>query len=625
MCGIAGYWLLGSSAQDKLAQLKNAVGTLNKRGPDYNAVFTDGNVGLGHARLSIIDTSEAANQPLSDPSGKYTIIFNGEIYNFKQLRRTLERDGIEFRTQSDTEVLLELYKKHKTDTPEYLNGFFAFAVHDHAANEVFMARDRLGIKPLFLYRDEQQIAFASEIKALVEFGIDKTLDWESVHRYFQLNYIPGPRTIFQNVHQVNPGAWVRIHNGQIEEKRYYQIPQKPDFDGGYQEAVQALKGHMLRSVEQRLVADVPVGTFLSGGIDSSIIAALTAKLNPHIESFSIGFPDDPYFDETDYAKAVAKKIGVRHHIIGIHSQQMLDALPNVLDYFDQPFADSSALPLFMLCREVGKHVTVALSGDGADELFGGYRKHMAHHKALTSKVVNTLVKGASPFLSMTPQSRHSKVADKLRQIARYSDGVKLKGMARYWFWASISSQKYSNQLLLNRQMPKDFRAWESLGLNVPVKHGLHHVLGADVQMVLPGDMLTKVDRMSMANSLEVRVPFLDHELVDFALRLPDNFKIHEKSQKRILQDTFRDDLPEMLYNRPKKGFEIPLLNWFRHDLDSFIFGELLNKATIENQRVFDYNAIRRLKKQLHSNNPGDAPARIWALVVFQHWYNKYID
>ncbi len=622
MCGITGYWLKSGNASQNLPRLKKALQRLNKRGPDFESLFNHNNVGFGHARLSIIDTSSAANQPFTDESGDFTITFNGEIYNFIHLRKQLEKEGITFRTQSDTEVLLEVYKKHKNKTPELLNGFFAFAIYNKQNNEVFIARDRLGIKPLYIYEDGNQICFASELKALIEFEIDKKPDFVSIHRYFQLNYIPGPDTILEKVKQVEPGTFITIKNNTIQKEKYYSPPTKPTFTGGYREAQQMLKSIMLTSVERRLIADVPVGTFLSGGIDSSVIAILTAKLNPNIESFSIGFPDEPYYDETQYAKAVAKKAGLKHHVIGVHSKDMLEALPDVLSYMDQPFADSSALPVYILSKIIKKHVTVALSGDGADELFGGYRKHMAHKRATNKSIVNTLVKTAEPFLHLTPQSRQNKIADKARQALRFSQGVKKKGVDRYWFWASISPQTYSNELLKTKWPKNGEKPWSELGLEIPDKHELYHILNTDVKMLLPGDMLTKVDMMSMANSLEVRVPFLDHELVDFAMKLPDSFKIREHQQKRILLDTFKDELPEELHQRPKKGFEVPLVNWFRKELNGYIFNELLDKETIEKQNIFNYTTIHKLKKQLMSHSPGDAPARIWALIVFQEWWKR---
>jgi asparagine synthase (glutamine-hydrolysing) len=393
MCGIVGYYRKDKSTE-KLNNLEKATNMLSKRGPDFSATYYQGNIGFGHARLSIIDTSANANQPFVDSTGRYVIIFNGEIYNFKIEKRQLEKEGIEFKTESDTEVLLELYKKYGEKVTEHLNGFFAFAIHDKKEKTVFLCRDRIGIKPLFIYQDNNKIIFASEIKAITAFDIDKKLHIPSLHRYFQLNYIPGPDTIFEHIKQVEPGMHLMIKENQISKKKYYNIPNQPTFDGGYNQAQQKLKSLMLKSIERRLIADVPVGSFLSGGIDSSIIAVLTSKLNKNIESFSIGFPDEPYYDETEYAKAVAKKSGLKHHIINVHSKDMLEALPDVMDYLDQPFADSSALPVFILSKEIRKHVTVALSGDGADELFGGYRKHYAHYKALNKSLLNTLIKNS---------------------------------------------------------------------------------------------------------------------------------------------------------------------------------------------------------------------------------------
>ena len=624
MCGIVGYYRK-DNATEKLNDLEKATSTLSKRGPDFSSTYYQGNIGFGHARLSIIDTSAGANQPFVDSTGRYVIIFNGEIYNFKILKRQLEKEGIKFITESDTEVLLELYIKYGENVTDHLNGFFAFAIHDKKDNTLFLSRDRLGIKPLFLYQDNDKIIFASEIKAITEFRIEKELHIPSLHRYFQLNYIPGPDTIFEHIKQIEPGTRLFIKNGEIESTKYYHIPNKPTYDGGYNQAQQKLKSLMLKSIERRLIADVPVGSFLSGGIDSSIIALLTSTINKSIESFSIGFPDEPYYDETEYAKAVAKKGGLKHHIINVHSKDMLEALPEVVDYIDQPFADSSALPVFILSREVRKHVTVALSGDGADELFGGYRKHMAHFKALNKSLVNALIKTAGPIFNLAPQSRQNALADKARQAARFSQGIKRKGIERYWHWASISTEAYTCDLLKEKWPDPIKRPWEELGIDIPKKHHLHHILQADVKMLLPNDMLTKVDLMSMANSLEVRVPFLDHEIVNFAMSLPDSFKINEHSQKRILQDTFKRELPKELFNRPKKGFEVPLLNWFRKDLFELIFNDLLSKETIEKQNIFNYSTIEKLKKQLISSNPGDSPARIWALIVFQQWYRKYIN
>ncbi|PLX23020.1 MAG: asparagine synthase (glutamine-hydrolyzing) [Salinivirgaceae bacterium] len=624
MCGIVGYYRK-DNATEKLNDLEKATSTLSKRGPDFSSTYYQGNIGFGHARLSIIDTSAGANQPFVDSTGRYVIIFNGEIYNFKILKRQLEKEGIKFITESDTEVLLELYIKYGENVTDHLNGFFAFAIHDKKDNTLFLSRDRLGIKPLFLYQDNDKIIFASEIKAITEFRIEKELHIPSLHRYFQLNYIPGPDTIFEHIKQIEPGTRLFIKNGEIESTKYYHIPNKPTYDGGYNQAQQKLKSLMLKSIERRLIADVPVGSFLSGGIDSSIIALLTSTINKSIESFSIGFPDEPYYDETEYAKAVAKKGGLKHHIINVHSKDMLEALPEVVDYIDQPFADSSALPVFILSREVRKHVTVALSGDGADELFGGYRKHMAHFKALNKSLVNALIKTAGPIFNLAPQSRQNALADKARQAARFSQGIKRKGIERYWHWASISTEAYTCDLLKEKWPDPIKRPWEELGIDIPKKHHLHHILQADVKMLLPNDMLTKVDLMSMANSLEVRVPFLDHEIVNFAMSLPDSFKINEHSQKRILQDTFKRELPKELFNRPKKGFEVPLLNWFRKDLFELIFNDLLSKETIEKQNIFNYSTIEKLKKQLISSNQGDSQARIWALIAFQQWYRKYIN
>lgn len=621
MCGLVGYWMKNNNLEPQNNELMNAVSRLNKRGPDFQNTTISKNVGLGHARLSIIDVSPEANQPFTDKSENYTIIFNGEIYNFEEIKKQLSSEGIEFRTHSDTEVLLELYKKHKHETPKLLNGFFAFAIYDKINDSIFIARDRIGIKPLYLYQDANKYIFASEIKAIREFNIDKTLNHQSIYNYFRLNYIPEKDTIFKNVSKVNPGTWLEISKSGIKQNSYYKISEIPSYLGTYEDAKLELNQLLTKSIERRLVSDVPLGTFLSGGIDSSVIVSLTAQLNKNIETFSIGFPSEPYFDETNYAKLVAKKWDIKHNIIDVTSKDLLNILPNVLEYLDQPFADSSALPVYILSEKTKQNVTVALSGDGADELFGGYKKHLAHTRALNNCLSNQILKYSSSILKHLPQSRNNPLANKIRQAQRFSEGLKLNGTDRYLFWASISSHNEVSKLLKHNYTNNNFNEL----VDIPKKHNLHNLLHTDCTMLLTSDMLTKVDQMSMANSLEVRVPFLDHEVVNFAMSLPDNFKINKNIQKRILQDTFRDILPKELYNRPKKGFEVPLLKWLRTDLYQIIFNDLLNEKTINQQNIFNFNQIEKLRNKLMSNNPGDSPAKIWALVVFQYWWKNLIQ
>jgi asparagine synthase (glutamine-hydrolysing) len=630
MCGIVGYF--SKSEADLKEPLGKAIRALNKRGPDKQvAVVLSPHVGFGHARLSIIDTTDHATQPMTDESGRYTIIFNGEIFNYRELRGKFLGGRI-YESTSDTEVLLYLYIKLGKDCLQHLNGFFAFAIYDKSEGTIFIARDRMGIKPLHVYEDGEKIIFASELKAIFAFPIKKEIDFDSLALYLQLNYIPGTSSILKNVSRLNPGWFLKIDKeGRQTKAKYYRVPFDdnkllPETPPSYESAKAKLVSLLDASVERRLVADVPLGAFLSGGIDSSIVVSLAARHKPDIHTFSIGFKDEPYFDETYYADLVAKKFKTNHTVFSITTDDMYRHVFDILDYIDEPFADSSAIAVYILSMHTRKHVTVSLSGDGGDELFAGYNKHDAEMRARQNNFVNWAVKTGLPIWKMLPKSRNSKFTNIFRQLERYGIGLNLSPQERYWRWCAFVDQNNALKLLKSGSAidKKNIENRKEKVLQfVAGKNSINDVLMADTQMVLPNDMLTKVDLMSMANSLEVRVPILDYTVVDFAFTIPTKFKIAEGHTKKILKDAFRNVLPDELYTRPKRGFEVPLLNWFRTGLRSLIEDDLLSDSFIKGQGIFDVNEIQQLKQQLFSSSPGEVHARIWGLIVFQYWYKKY--
>jgi asparagine synthase (glutamine-hydrolysing) len=642
MCGIVG---IVSSNQNELNKITEAISTLSKRGPDNRSTKSFKSLALGHARLSIIDTSKGANQPLTDRTGRYTIVFNGEIYNYQELKQELIEDGVVFLTTSDTEVLLYLFIKYGASCLEKLNGFFAFSIFDQQENSLFVARDRMGIKPLLYHFDGKQIIFASELKAILTFNINKKIDQISLFNYLQFNYIPTHNSIIEGVNKLKPGHFFEIKNinklpKEIVEELYYEIPlnQESTIQANamnYEKSQEMLRNLLDDAVQKRLVSDVPVGTFLSGGVDSSIISLLAKKHKPDLQTFSIGFKEEPYFDETIYANAVAKKIGTQHHVFSLTNNDLYEDLENILAYFDEPFADSSAIAVYLLSKRTKEQVTVALSGDGADEMFSGYNKHMAEYKSRHPGIKEAMVKMGYPIWKNLPKSRNSKITNRNRQLYKFSLGSKLSHKERYWEWASIINEEKANYLLkeelvFNPQRISDTafeykKRKERLLANIRKDGDINDVLYTDMKMVLTNDMLRKVDAMSMSNSLEVRTPFLDHRLVNFAFSLPVAFKINPNMKKKILQDTFRSELPEEIYKRPKHGFEVPLLNWFRNELRSTIENDLLSDDFIEEQGIFNVAATRALKKQLFSTNPEDVQATIWALIVFNTWWKKYIQ
>jgi len=632
MCGIAGFFDFNiESSESKQVLLNQAISKLNLRGPDVQkAEMLSSKVGFAHARLSIIDTSAVANQPMHDYENNYSIIFNGEIFNYKELQNLLIKDKNEtFKTNGDTEVILKMYYHYGKKCLQYFNGFFAFAIFNKKNNEIFIARDRMGIKPLVYTLQNNCFYFASEMKALVAFNIQKDLDFVSLQQYFQFNYIPQPHSIFKNVKKLQPGHFLVVKaNAEVVDECYYKIPDTKNYSSITYDAAQVeLKKLLNQSVERRLVADVPLGSYLSGGIDSSIIATLAARLKPDLNTFSIGFKDNPYFDETEYANLVAKKIKSNHTVFSLSNNDLYENLYNILDYIDEPFADSSAIPVFILSKKTRQKVTVSLSGDGADEMFGGYNKHQAEYQMMQNSLLNNVVKVGLPLWKVLPKSRHSKIGNVFRQLERFGEGAKLPADERYWRWCSFTPESYPKQLL-----KKDLSLTQN-EYNTRKAKVLNHFTGAkdinetllaDMNLVLVNDMLTKVDAMSMANSLEVRVPFLDHELVNFAFQLPGYYKVNKNGRKIILKDAYRADLPSELYNRNKMGFEVPLLQWFRTDLKSLILDELLADDFIVKQNIFNVETVQALKKQLFSNNPGEIHAQIWALIVFQKWYKKYM-
>jgi len=627
MCGIAGVYAFNDSGRQYFKNIDNAVDSLKSRGPNKQQTLESRNICFGHTRLSIIDLSEGASQPMTDITKRYSIVFNGEIYNYQEHRDFLKKKGLPLQNHSDTEVLLYLYIIEGPKFIKKLNGFFAFAIYDNQENTLFVARDRMGIKPLLFYRDRNKMMFASEMKALIELGIPKELDKTSMSQYFQLNYIPSPYTIFKDVKKLNPGQSIFIKDNSVKEEFYYSIPYNRSnlIHDSYQDCQNQLQQLIESSVKERLIADVPLGAFLSGGIDSSVIVAEASKHTKQLNTFSIGFKDEPYFDETLYANLVANKFKTNHEVFNLSNDDLYGNLHQVLDYIDEPFADSSALPVHILSMHTKKHVTVALSGDGADELFSGYNKHMAHYHAMNQGLKSAFIKAGSPLWNSLPKSRNGKASNKARQLERYSKGLKLDARERYWHWASLQSEDNANQLLNHSVLLNQLKIRKTEILKyIQNIETVNDILYTDMQLVLVSDMLHKVDSMSMANSLEVRTPFLDHNLVKFVFSLPEEYKINNKMKKRILQDTYRDILPKELYQRPKHGFEVPLLKWFKTELKDEINSNYLDPDFIQEQKIFSPNSIEAMKKRLFSNNPGDVQAHLWAVMVFQHWWKKYM-
>ena len=621
--------------------LRKMASVLSHRGPDDDGVYLSSkqkarsskvSVGLGHRRLSIIDLSEAGRQPMSNEDKTVWMVFNGEIYNFQSLRAELEGKGHRFSSQTDCEVVIHLYEEEGIEGVKRLSGMFAFAIWDERVQALFLCRDRLGIKPLVYYLGGDSLIFASEIKGIMQDpDVPRKIDWDALGLYLTFNSITAPYTIFKGVRKLRPGHILTFINGKTEEKEYWNI------DGRSDETVQkdfaTQKDGLFKlledAVRMRMIADVPLGAFLSGGIDSSIIVGLMARNSSKpVKTYSIGYKDMPMFDETEYAREVAVLNNTDHHEIKLDSQDVIDAIPHVLDSFDEPFADSSAVPMFVVSRETGNDVKVALSGDGGDELFAGYRMYAGEEWYSRYSLIPSLIRRQiiEPLFLSLPDSRDKKIPDYIRRAKKFFRGAKCATFEeRFFAWNEIFSRDLRKGIL-TKSGNADYDLGKRLlseRLNERNDDNLNRMLYADVKESLPGDMLKKVDAMSMLNSLEVRVPFLDHRVCEMAFAISGDHKIKNGKGKYILIETFKDILPESLYNRPKWGFEMPVSKWLKSDL-RYLIDEYLSREVIVRQGIFDYDVIKNLINNLISNRT-DTSWQIWNLIVFQVWYSRYME
>lgn len=618
MCGIAGIWSFGGEAAKSETSLRGMVSSLIRRGPDAQGTYNGKSARLGHCRLSIIDLSDKANQPMSDESGRYTLVFNGEIYNYKALRRELANAfSTSFKTESDTEVLLRGLIEYGPKFIEKLNGFFAFAFYDEREDHILLARDRYGIKPLFYAEESGQFTFASSLTAVMKGLLTRGISRESLFEYLQFSYIPAPNTILEGVKKLEPAHYVFISKDGVSKTRYYAIPETVSKESDRAEMQGQFKHLLEKSVEDRLQADVPVGTFLSGGLDSAVITHIAAKFKPDITAFSVGFPDNPFFDESPRATAMAKHIGIDHRVLQLSETEIENKLGDILDAIDEPFADSSAVLVNLISEYARREVKVILSGDGADEILGGYNKHRALLRSTDKSFTNKALQTADSLLSVLPESRNSKTMNEIRKLKRYSRGLGLSLADRYLEWASFTPAESVEKLLRHPNNGK------RIHIDIdPVD--FNTVLRTDMELVLPNDMLCKVDLMSMHHSLEVRVPFLDHHLVNFLFGVPAGEKLNKSEGKILLRDAYTDVMPKNFFSGKKRGFEAPLVAWLAGPLKKYR-EELFSRELIEKQAIFHLEEVKQLERKSMSQNPGDSPHTIWALLVFQHWYVRHFD
>lgn len=607
MCGIAGVFYLSRQGTSRFQAHHEVLAELKHRGPDHSRHHAYPSADLYHSRLMILDLTEAGHQPMHDEQADSALVFNGEIFNYRELIR----DDMHLHSTGDAEVLLNLIKKEGTNSLQKLNGFFAFAYLNNTQHELLLVRDRLGVKPLYYLQDQNRLYFASELRALLRMAGKQELNHEQLYTYFRLNYCAGEERIFKNVRQLAPGHYLKAGDSGVEVAPWYSFSSS--------KSSRLLPEILEDAVKLRLQADVPVGSFLSGGLDSSIISAIAAKQHTGIHTFSIGFKSHAYLDESKEAEAVATHIGSEHHSLMLSDDDFINRISEFMHRMDEPFADSSAFNLFLLSEFSRKHVKVALSGDGADELFKGYLKHKAllwSRKPFLSLSGSILAKASSAL----PSSRENKSGNRSRQLKKFAELRGLTENERIEILASIRNHEECIALLKQNSKPDAFRLlFNSRGgfSKVPDEDRF------DLQVVLAEDMLVKTDRFSMCHGLELRNPFLDYRLVEHALNLELSEKINLRKQKIALRKHFAHLLPAETLKRGKKGFELPLLSWLRGALRGQLENSWLNEDRIRDEGLLDVKEVIRLKHQLFSSDPADSAAKIWAIIVFEQWLQNF--
>lgn len=607
MCGIAG--IIDQIQSVNKSQIKTMTDKLTHRGPDDEGFYIKDNVGLGHRRLSIIDI-QAGAQPISNETGTIWIVFNGEIYNFRSLRKQLLEKGHKFSSDSDTEVIVHLYEDYGDRCVDYLRGMFSFALWDENKQRLYVARDRVGKKPLFYINDKNKFAFASEIKSLRTIDdFEFKLSCDALNDYLTFGYVGAPQSIFDSVKKLMPGHYLVYENGRIETNRYWDMKFSNDGPDDETEAIDKIEKILTEAVDLRMIADVPLGAFLSGGVDSSLIVGIMSKLSSQpVRTFTIGFEEDDY-SEIKYADIVAKHLGTEHHL-EILKPDILQILDDLVYQYDEPFADSSMIPTYLVSKMARANVTVALSGDGGDEIFGGYNRYTKMEIAQKFDRFPG-ARFAAGAISRIPGVKPS-VKRKLKIISH-------KNEKRQLILSSVIDENFRHKnyteqfkrMLIGRSHSEPYKLYQ----NKPEE--LNNWLYRDTMTYLPNDILVKVDRASMLTSLETRAPLLDHKLIEFMATIPQSLKTKNYTGKYLLKKLAERYLPKEIIYRPKMGFMIPANHWFKGPLKMVVDNHLLDPVS----EISNYIKTEAIKKMLseHKRNVYDHSPAIFTLFYLELW------
>ncbi len=628
MCGICGVVNTDRGEPVDVRLIAHMRDTLAHRGPDDKGAYIGPGVGLGHRRLSIIDLRPEGRQPMANEDGSVRIVFNGEIYNFKEHREWLLSRGHRFKSRTDTEVIIHLYEEMGVECLKLLRGMFAFAIWDEGKRLLFIARDRLGKKPLYYRFDECRFMFASEIKALLAHpSVGAEPDPAAINHYLAFGYVPGTQSAFKGIQKLPPAHYLTLCQGRIETHRYWRVHYLPKFEIDEREACEQIIQRLKEAVRLRMISDVPLGAFLSGGIDSSAVVAMMAQLSSKpVKTFSIGF-NEPRYDERNYAREIARRFETEHYEFTV-LPDTIDVLDKLVWHYDEPYADSSALPTYYLCKLAREHVTVALNGDAGDENFAGYPKYLMNaiaERARRSPAWARRTTGLVAALGATLFSPDRMIAKKLRALKYTLETEPVFGVAQRMmnFNAQGRRMLYSIDFAatVNQGAPEEMIS--ELYYQTDADNVVDRSLGIDLSLYLPYDLLVKVDVASMAVGLEARSPMVDHEFVEFVARLPHRFKISGLTLKAIFKKALKGLLPKNILGRPKMGFGVPLDYWFRGELRDYIRDILLSQRHLE-RGYFRREAVEKLVEN-HVTGRVNAQYSIWNLLMLELWHRAQID
>jgi len=624
MCGLSGLFRPEGLRPEDKEKVWRMTRTLIHRGPDEEGFYDDNFIALGMRRLKIIDLV-TGRQPITNEDQSIWTVYNGEIFNFPELRAELERRGHICKTRSDTEVIVHLYEEEGPDFVHHLNGMFAIALWDKKNRRLCLYRDRLGIKPLHYSFLPDGLIFASEIKALLEAGVDREIDFEALSQFFSLEFIPAPRTIFRKIHKLLPGHRLIYENREIKIEKYWDVVFEPDDPARSEDDYAREILHRLReAVRMRLISDVPLGVFLSGGLDSSTITSLMKEIEASpIKTFAIGFREKS-FNELHYARLVADYLQTDHQEFIIEPKLVTELVPRLMNYLDEPLADASVIPTYLISYLARQKVTVALAGDGGDELFAGYDTYKAYR-------LSTYYRRLPRFINI-PLRRLINLLPASSQRLSFEFKAKkfLLGIdyppeiANYIWWGAYPPQEKAR--LFSPQLQEIIKAnpYEPVTFHLQscrAQDPLDRLFYLDLKLYLQDDLLVKVDRMSMANSLEIRVPFLDYTFVEFAARIPNKLKLKGLQTKYILKKAMAGRLPQEIFRRPKIGFDIPLGAWLRGDLKPFVL-EVLSPQNLSRHGFFNQAYIEKKLKE-HLRGQHNHRQLLWPIIIFQFWYDRY--